>query len=156
MALKLTVHQFSLKFLIATLFKRAELRCLRKQVLMASCSSSHQSRVVQWDRHSDQRCLVWHPWRGRKGDCVGHLLVAWPGSHPGGIGPDGETVQFEHSLAPGVDGQRDTEDANDVHDYSCPCLWRGNTEQLVSLMNLKKKLEGLSLYKCTCSVRILK
>lgn len=35
------------------------------------------------------------------------------------------------------------------------CGRGGDTEQLVSLMNLKKKLEGLYLYKCTCSVRIL-
>lgn len=85
---------------------------------MALCSSSHQSRMVQRDRHSDQRCLVWHPRRGS----VGHLLAAPPGSHPGGVGPGGEVVQVEHCLAPAVDGQCDTEDANDVHDYSSPRL----------------------------------
>lgn len=54
---------------------------------------------------------------------MGYFLAAGPGSWSrlGGIGPGGHVVQVEHSPAPAVDGQRDTEDANDVHDDSCPC-----------------------------------
>lgn len=48
--------------------------------------------------------------------------MAEPGSHPGDVGPGGEGVQVKHGLAPAVDGQCNTEDANDVHDYSCPGL----------------------------------
>lgn len=59
----------------------------------------------------------------RKEGCVcGSSPVAEPGSHPGGIGPGGEGVQFKHGPAPAVDGQCNTKDANDVHDYSCPGL----------------------------------
>lgn len=54
------------------------------------------------------------------------------GSHPGDIGPGGKRVQFKHCLAPAVDGQCDTKDANDVHDYSC--------------LGLMKKKKSMSSY----------
>lgn len=56
----------------------------------------------------------------------GSSPAAGPGSHPSDVGPGGEGVQLEHGLAPAVEGHRDAEDANDVHDYSCLCLWEGN------------------------------
>lgn len=52
----------------------------------------------------------------------GSSVVAQPGSHPGSVGPCGEGVQVKHGLAPTVDGQCNTKDANDVHDYSCSGL----------------------------------
>lgn len=56
--------------------------------------------------------------------CLEHLL--WPnpdpGSHPGGISPGGEGVQVKHGPAPAVDGQRDAEDADEVHDDAGPGL----------------------------------
>ncbi len=45
--------------------------------------------------------------------------MAEPGSHPGGICPGREIVQVKHRSAPTVDGQCNTKDANNVHDYSC-------------------------------------
>lgn len=52
----------------------------------------------------------------------GSSPVAEPASHASDIGPDGKGVQVKHGLAPAVDGQCDTQDANDVHDYSCSGL----------------------------------
>lgn len=43
-------------------------------------------------------------------------------SHSSDIGPDGESVQVKHGFAPAVDGQCNTQDADDVHDYSCSGL----------------------------------
>ncbi len=37
------------------------------------------------------------------------------GSDPGSISPGGKIAQVKHGLAPGVDGQCNTKDANDVH-----------------------------------------
>lgn len=52
----------------------------------------------------------------------GSSPMAEPGSHACDIGPCGEGVQVKHGPAPAVDGQCNTEDADDVHDYSCPGL----------------------------------
>lgn len=52
----------------------------------------------------------------------GSSSVAEPCSHPGDVSPAWEGVQVKHGLAPAVDGQCNTKDANDVHDYSCPGL----------------------------------
>lgn len=52
----------------------------------------------------------------------GSTPVAAPGSHPGPVGPGREGFQVKHGLSPAIDGQCDTKDANDVHDYSCPGL----------------------------------
>lgn len=51
-----------------------------------------------------------------------------PASHPSGVSPGGVGVQVEHGLAPAVDSQRDTEDADDVHHYSGPGL-RGRKKE---------------------------
>ena len=45
-----------------------------------------------------------------------------PDSHSGDIGPDGEGVQVKHGLTPAVNGQCNTQDSNEVHDYSCSGL----------------------------------
>lgn len=52
----------------------------------------------------------------------GSCPAAGPASHPSGVGPGGVGVQVEHGLAPAVNGQRDTEDPNNVHHYSGPGL----------------------------------
>lgn len=39
-----------------------------------------------------------------------------------GLGPGGEAVQVEHGDAPGVDGQRDDQDPDDVEHESCSGL----------------------------------
>lgn len=45
--------------------------------------------------------------------------MAEPCSHPREIGPGGDRVQVKHGPPPTVNGQCDTKDADDVHDYSC-------------------------------------
>lgn len=84
---------------------------------------------------SDHRHLCLAAVYGGQGVHRSHLH-AERDSHACYIGPGRESVQVKHGFAPGVNGQRDAKDANDVHKYSS-----------LSLVE-KKNIQGFFLFLC--------